>query len=151
MRTQSTPTTSNRQSNNISASALSLSNTNVDRFSNHSIQYTNCKWDLKPADIDTPEKKEKFQNDPGLYGVLFGTKKCERNESIISFAYVDCSVLAVEGGLLTGRSQVIHGLLFELTVSVTKPFLKKDEIDDLEILTLDFKRLVTDNISNFVK
>ena len=95
---------------------------------------------MKSVNIDNTEKKQKFQTDPGLFGVLFGTKKNEINESIISFAYIDCSILAVEGGLLTGRSQEVYGLLFELTASVEKPFFRKEEIEDQEVLILDFKR-----------
>lgn len=125
--------------NNISSAALPVSNSIEDTTSSF-IQYTNCNWDLKPVNIDTTEKKEAFQNDPGLYCVLFGTKKNEINESIISFVYIDCSILAVEEGILTGRSQAVHGLLFEITISVAKPFFKKDEIHGQEILILDFKR-----------
>lgn len=137
-----TPTSAavlNRKNTSVSTSA-STSNASEDRASNNCIQYTNCKWDLKTVNIDSTGKKQKFQTDPGLYGVLFGTRKNEINESIISFAYIDCSILAVEGGLLTGRSQEVYGLLFELTVSVAKPFFTKEEIEDQEILILDFKR-----------
>ena len=132
----------NRKNNNsnIQSAALPVSNSIEDTITNTFIQYTNCNWDLKSINIDTTEKREIFQNDPGLYCVLFGTKKNEINESIISFAYVDCSILVVEGGILTGRSQAVYGLLFEITISVAKPFFKKDEIHDQEILILDFKR-----------
>lgn len=126
--------------NNIPSAALPVSKSIEDTITNTFIQYTNCNWDLNSINIDTTAKKEIFQNDPGLYCVLFGTKKNEINESIISFAYVDCSVLAVEGGILTGRSQAVHGLLFEITISVAKPFFEKDQIYDQEILSLDFKR-----------
>ena len=126
--------------NNIQSAALPVLNSIEDTTTRNFIQYTNCSWDLKPVNIDTTEKKELFQNDPGLYCVLFGIKKNEINESIISFVYVDCSILAVEEGILTGRSQAVHGLLFEITISVAKPFFTKDEIHDQEILILNFKR-----------
>lgn len=141
MKTPSSTGILNLKNINVSAStSTSTTYASEDRASNNSIQYANCKWDLKSVNIDTTEKKQKFQSDPGLYGVLFGTRKNEIYESIISFAYIDCSVLATEGGLLTGRSQEVYGLLFELTVSVAKPFFKKEEIEDQEILILDFKR-----------
>jgi hypothetical protein len=139
MNTPTSAGTLNRKNTNVSAST-SASCATENRALNNSIQYTNCKWDLKSVNIDTTGKKQKFQTDPGLYGVLFGTRKNETNESMISFAYIDCSILAVEGGLLTGRSQEVYGLLFELTVSVAKPFFKKEEIEDQEVLILDFKR-----------
>ena len=100
------------------------------------------KWPSFAVNLDTKEKKYKFQNNPGIYGILMGTKIGETKETILSFVYQDCSIFAVEIGLLGARSQAVHGILFELNIRVGKPFIDKDESPSasLEPLTINIER-----------
>jgi hypothetical protein len=106
------------------------------------VRSTNFKWPGFIVNLDDVEKKRKFQNSPGLYAVLFGTKIGETKESIISFAYADCSVFAVESGSITVRSQAHLGIIFEITVTVAKPFLETEETAEYEPLFLNIERFV---------
>ena len=100
------------------------------------------KWPSFTANLDTTEKKYKFQNNPGIYGILMGTKIGETKETILSFVYQDCSIFAVEIGLLAARSQAVHGILFELNIRVGKPFIDKEETNsaNLEPLMINIER-----------
>lgn len=104
------------------------------------IKSSTYKWPSFTVILDDLEKKKKFQSQPGLYAVLIGTKVGDTKESILSFAYSDCSIFSVESGTVTSRSQSISGILFELNVSVGKPFIDKEEAALLEPLFINIER-----------
>lgn len=104
------------------------------------VRSTIYKWPGFVVNLDDVEKKRKFQNSPGLYAVLFGTKIGETKETIISFAYADCSVFAVESGSIVVRSQAYLGIIFEITCAVNKPFLDTEETAEYEPLFLNIER-----------
>ena len=100
------------------------------------------KWPSFAASLDTTEKKYKFQNNPGIYGILMGTKIGESRETILSFVYQDCSIFAVESGLLAARSQAVYGVLFELNIELGKPLIDVEESSStsLEPLIINIQR-----------
>lgn len=98
------------------------------------------KWPAFTVSLDDMERRKKFQNTPGMYAVLMGKKNGETRDTILSFAYADCSVFAVEPGHVSARSQSVEGVIFELSVCVGKAFLSKEDILVNEPMFLNIER-----------
>ena len=98
------------------------------------------KWPNFNINLDESDKKIKFQNNPLVYAVLMGKKHGDLNDSILSFTTVDCSVFNVESGTVTGRSQVVCGIIFEIYITVNKALLSKDEILSNEPIFLNIEK-----------
>ena len=70
-----------------------------------------------------------------------GKKNNDTKDTIISFAYVDCSIFAVECSAVKARSQSIDGIIFEISVTISKCLLEKEEILLNEPVYIDIDRL----------
>ena len=107
---------------------------------NYKTKSATYKWPSFTVSLTDSEKKKKFQNTPGLYAVLMGRKGSDANDTIVSFAYLDCSAFAAEPGTLSARSQSVDGIIFELSVTVGKAFLSKEEILVNEPMYINIER-----------
>lgn len=98
-------------------------------------------------DCDPNLKKDtftKFNERPGLYVFLLrrsDTLDDELYGKPISFAYVDCSSLAVAAGELSSVSCWIDGLLLNLTVTSTTSLFSQEDISLLNPLVLNIHGL----------
>lgn len=86
------------------------------------------KWPNFNINLDDAERNRKFSNNPYIYAVLMGKKNGDLRDTILSFTVLDCSVFNVENGTIMSRSQAVHGIIFEMYISIQKAFLSRDEI-----------------------
>jgi hypothetical protein len=107
---------------------------------NFKTKSANYRWPSYTVELEGLEKKQKFNTSPGLYAVLMGRKGGETKDSPISFAYADCSLFLIETGTINVRSQTVEGLLFELTIAVTKLFIAKEDASLYDPLVLSIDR-----------
>ena len=74
--------------------------------------------------IDTDDKIRAFHSNPGVYAIIFQHSANDRKVPI-NFAYIDCSSFLFDSFKTEGRSIVIGGLIFEITMTIARAFLPK--------------------------
>jgi hypothetical protein len=101
-----------------------------------------------PLSLDNEQQILEFNKFPGLYAIVMACRS--KKVHMITFAYIDCSPLLLDGGVVTCRAPGREGVIFDAKVESASSLVNKDKAIQYEPLVIDFHRFIFPSAYEFL-
>ena len=88
--------------------------------------------------LESQADMTEFNHVPGIYAVVLGC--IDKKFHMVSFAYLDCSALLLQGGTVSCRSPTREGITLDMKLDAPKELIPLSKAIPLEPLVLDIAR-----------